>query len=636
MTYTYGSERGIKDKKKKKKRREAEVEIGTHQDIARITQVTTTNDSSNVRTPRSTMDAAAMIALCKATVALFLGLHALGLRTYNWPTHFPVPDKAAYDYIVAGAGTAGSIIAYRLSEDPNVSVLLIEAGGDPHWEAQHPILFAYLERSEMDWNYVSEDDGYSAQYHRNKYLDLSSGKVLGGGSTIHHLYYLRGHPYDYKLWAEAANDDSWNWWNLLPYFKKSERLEDPYIIDSETASFHGMHGPVAITRETRDLPIKYLKAFGEMGHKIMEDPTTNDTMGFARPLLYISKEGYRQSSAECFLSPAKGRSNLHVMKRTTVTKVLIEGNKAIGVECSTPDGLIDIYANKETILSAGALNTPKILMLSGVGPKEHLESVGIPVVYDSPAVGQNLEDHLSIILALISGVTNDIVASSPPSKYPVESFVGSGVLNKGQDYPDWMTMNLICKNNPAALLQLCSVVFGLHDDVCNQLAAAGTGTELLFTLFIQARPRSTGTVGLRSCDPHDSPKIFTGHLSNSMDLEDNAKGIQDFIKVTQSSYFKRVGGKTVYFDLPNCKGLDHDTTEYWKCYVLNMMDTTFHYSSTCRMGSVVDSRLRVFGIKNLRVGDASVMPNQVSGNPNTPVMAIAEKLADMIKEDNCK
>ncbi|XP_034827872.1 ecdysone oxidase-like [Maniola hyperantus] len=579
------------------------------------------------------MDAVAMIATGKSTVALFLGLTALGLTTYKWPTHVPVQDKAAYDYIVVGAGTAGSVVANRLSEDPNVSVLLIEAGGDPHWEAQHPILFPYLTKSEMDWKYISEDDGYSAQYHRNKYLDLPSGKVLGGSSTLHHFYYVRGDPYDYKLWAEAANDNSWNWWNLLPYFKKSERLEDQYIIDSETASFHGMDGPVAITRETRSQSLKYLEAFGEVGHKIMDDSTTNDTMGFARPLWYISKEGYRQSSAECFLSPAKGRSNLHVMKSTTVTKVLIEGDKAIGVECSTPDGIINIYANKETILSAGAFNTPKILMLSGVGPKDHLESVGIPVIYDSP-VGRNLQDHVAVVVAHKLEQTNDAAAPQPPSDFPVPTFIGSGAFKKGQDYSDWVTLNLICRNNPAALLLLSSIVFGLHDDVCNQLAAAGTGSEVLFTVFNKARPSSTGRVELRSSDPNDSPKIFTGHLSDSTDLEDNAKWIQDFIKVTQSSYFKKVGGETIYVDLPNCKGLDHDTTEYWKCYVLNMMDTTFHYSSTCRMGSVLDSRLRVLGIKNLRVGDASAMPNQVTGNINTAVMVLAEKMADMIKEDN--
>ncbi|XP_039751938.1 glucose dehydrogenase [FAD, quinone]-like [Pararge aegeria] len=579
------------------------------------------------------MDVTAMIATAKSTRGLFLALTALGLSTYKWPTHVPVEDKAEYDYVVVGAGTAGSIVANRLSEDPNVNVLLIEAGGDPHWEAEYASLFPYLTKSQMDWNYTSVDDGYSAQYHRNKYLDLPSGKVLGGSSTLHHFYYVRGDPYDYKLWADATGDESWNWWNLLPFFKKSERLVDPEIINSETASFHGMDGAVAITRETRNQPLKYLEAFGDVGHKIMVDMNTNDTLGFAHALFTIDENGIRQSSAECYLATAKHRPNLHIMKNTMVTKVLFDGINAIGVEATSSEKLINIYAKREVILSAGAFNTPKILMLSGVGPQDHLDSLNIPVVKDLP-VGKTLQDHAAVIVAHKLEQTSDPVETQPPWNFPVPTFVGSGALDKEQGYSDWVTLNLICRNNPAALLQLSSVVFGLHDDVCNQLAAAGTESEVLFTVMNKARPLSYGNVALQSSDPEDPPVITTGHFSNSVDLENNAAYILDYIKVKESSFFKSVGAETIYFDLPKCNSLDRDSIEYWKCYTLHMMDTTFHYSSSCRMGSVLDSRLRVLGINNLRVGDASAMPNQVTGNINTAVMVIAEKLADMIIKDN--
>lgn len=485
----------------------------------------------------------------------------------------------------------------------------------------------------MDWNYTAKDDGYTAQYHRNKYLDLPSGKVLGGSSTLHHFYYVRGDPYDYKLWADAANDDSWNWWNLLPYFKKSQRLEDELILNSETASFYGTDGEVAVTRETRTEALnKYLKAFAEVGHKIMDDINTNDTMGFALPLFTISKEGIRQSSAESFLANGKKPSNLHVKKNTFVNKVLLEGNNAVGVECSTADGVINIYARKETIISAGAFNTPKILMLSGIGPREHLESLGIPVVKDLP-VGQTLKDHVAIILAILLGKTNDPVATQSKSAFPVPSFVGSGALDKEQGYSDWVTMNLIARNNPAALLQLSTVVFGLHDNIANQLATAGTGSEVMYTIMNKARPDSTGSCLISSSNPKDPPEITMGHFSNSADLDDTAAYILDYLRVTESSYFKSVNASPIYFDLPACEGLDRGSVDYWKCYSLHVMDTTFHYSSTCRMGSVLDSKLRVKGVNNLRVADASAMPNSMTGNINTAVMVIAEKAADMIMKD---
>ncbi|XP_039751937.1 glucose dehydrogenase [FAD, quinone]-like [Pararge aegeria] len=580
------------------------------------------------------MDAASVVALVKSTQMIFLGLAALGLTLYKWPSDVSVPDKAEYDYVVVGAGTAGSVVANRLSEDPDVNVLLIEAGGDPHFETQYAGLFTYLTNTEMDWNYTTENDDYTAQYHKNKYLSLPTGKVLGGCSSILHVFYVRGHPCEYEMWAEAAGDESWNWWNLLPYFKKQERLEDGHLIGAKSLRYHGMDGLIGLTKETREPTLKYLEAFGDIGNTIKDDLNTDDTMGYGQPLYYIGKNGIRQSSAESFLATARYRSNLHVMKKTTVRKVLFDKDlNAIGVECSTPDEkIINVYARRETVLSAGTLNTPKILMLSGIGPKDHLESVGVPVLYDSP-VGENLKDHTAVFVAHKLEKTNDTTPPPNPSDFPAPTVIGISALDKTQKCPDYMTLNFVMRNNPAALLQLTAVFFGLHDDVSNQLAAAGTGSEVLLTILNLSRPKSSGSVMLRSSNPEDPPKIFSGYYSKESDLNDTAAYIQDFIEVTKSRYFQSVGGETIHFDLPNCEGLKRNTTEYWKCYILNMMDSTYLYSSTCSIGSVVDSRLRVKGVNRLRVGDASVAPTQITGNIITASMVVAEKLADMVKED---
>ncbi|XP_052739570.1 ecdysone oxidase-like [Bicyclus anynana] len=579
------------------------------------------------------MDVASSLAAVKAVQAALLVLATLSLTAYRFSTSTPTIalDGATVDYIVVGAGTAGSVVANRLTENPHVKVLAVEAGEEPTFETDYPALFPFLTKTNYDWNYVSENDGYSAQYHRNGYLDLPSGKVYGGSSSIHHFYYLRGHVDDYKDWADAAGDQSWSFKHLLRYFKKSERLEDKQILNSATGKYHGTNGPTIITREKRKLPLKYLEAFQEVGHNVVDDLNTGKTLGYTRPMFYIG-DGIRQSSAVCFLSPLKNRPNFHIAKKTTVNKILIDGNKnAIGVQASANGQTFNIYARKEVIVSAGTFNSPKLLMLSGIGPKDHLASLGIEVIVDLP-VGKNMEDHVIVFLAHKLGEANESPVPENPSLFPIPTFIGVEAVDKTQCHPDYFTMNIICRNNTNNLALLCSSVYGLHDDVCNQLIEAGKGREILVTVLTVCRPESRGEVLLRSADPRYSPKIYTGFFSNDADLENNAAYIEDFIKVTNSSLFRNVGGETMYFDLPNCRGLELNTREYWKCYVLNMMDTTYHYSSTCRMGSVLDAKLKVLGVNRLRVVDASAMPNTVSANINAAVVTLAEKAADLIKK----
>ncbi|XP_046964298.1 ecdysone oxidase-like [Vanessa cardui] len=576
------------------------------------------------------MDVGTALASAQIIKGALLLLSALALTSYKWPVDRPLSDSATCDYIVVGAGTAGSIMANRLSEDPRSIVCVIEAGGDPPFETEIPSLFAYLSKTYMDWNFTSEDDGYTAQYRQQKYLNLAQGKVLGGSSCLNHFYHIRGDPKDYDDWAKATGDDSWSWQNLMPYFIKSERIEDPYILNSKSSKYCGTKGYMGVTRESRDLPLKYLKAFKEMGHNIIENANAGETLGFFLPMFTIFG-GVRQSSAESFLSPIKNRDNLFIMKNTLVTKIVIDENsQATGVQCKTSDGTsITIVAKKEVVVSAGTFNTPKLLMLSGIGPKEHLESLSISVVSDLP-VGDNSQDHMAVILVHQLEQTSDRFTSDP-TQFPLPTFVGFGAINKTQNYPDYMTLNLISRNNPAALMQLCSSVFSLHEDVCAQIYATGEGREVLFSVLTLGRPSSRGQVRLKSSNPDDPPKISTGFLSAAIDMENNVDSILDFIRVTESSYFAGVGAQTIYFDFPECRTVSN-VRDYWKCYVLHMMDTTFHFSSTCSMGTVLDSSLKVVGVSKLRVVDASAMPNLTSGNINAAIVALAERAADIIKQ----
>lgn len=487
-----------------------------------------------------------------------------------------------------------------------------------------------MPRSNIDWNLTSEDDGFTAQYRRHKYLDLQSGKVLGGGSTIHHFYHVRGDPKDYDDWATASGDNSWSWQNLLPYFIKSEHVEDEYILNSETGNLHGTNGYLRLTRENRDLPLKYMKAFEEMGHKILDDIDAGETLGVARPLFTISG-GVRQSSASSYLTPIKNRQNLFIVKNTMVTRIIISNLEATGVQLTTSNGeAVIVNARKEVIISAGAFNSPKLLMLSGIGPRHHLDSLGIPVVSDLP-VGENLQDHMGVVLIHTLEATSETPPAADPTKFPLPTFIGFGALNKSQSYPDYLSLNIISRNTPAALMQLCSSVFFLHDDVCNEMYAAGEGREVLFTVMIVGRPVSRGHVELRSTNPEDPPRIYTGFLSANADIIKYIDSILDYISITESSHFRNVGGETKYFNFPNCAD-PPNTRAYWRCYILNMMDTTFHYTSTCAMGSVLDSSLRVRGVSKLRVADASAMPNIISAGPNAGVVVLAEKAADLIKQ----
>ncbi|XP_059055557.1 ecdysone oxidase-like [Achroia grisella] len=465
--------------------------------------------------------------------------------------------------------------------------------------------------------------------------------MLGGSSISNYMFYVRGNPADYDDWAARGNT-GWNWDNITYYYKKMERLEDDIIQKNSAARGRlGYLGVETIPWEHRTG--SYFEIFEENGRKILKDHNGDEQLGYAPPQFSIA-DGIRQSTAAAYLKPIKNRPNIYILKNTIARKINFHDKKAKSVEVSLPDdSIINVLANKEIILSAGAINSPKILMLSGIGPKNHLEEMNIDIVQESTNVGQNLQDHVLVPVA-ITGNNNftSILQNAETlinlNKFPIPTMLGFVSLNKSQNYPDYQTT--VCPIPIASILSitLCSQMLDLDDSICIDVANANKRTELLLALITLLHPKSRGVIKLRSKDPEENPSIFTKYFSNEEDLEDFATYIEDYVTVINTTYFKSVNSKILDLNVKQCKDLQFGSRLFWKCYVLNLAGTQYHAVGTCAMGpeeeGVVDERLRVRGVKGLRVVDASIMPTVVSGNTNAPVIMIAEKASDLIKLDH--
>ncbi|KAL0860069.1 hypothetical protein ABMA27_010384 [Loxostege sticticalis] len=573
-----------------------------------------------------------VVATVRAIQAALLVVTGLQLTGYMWPPSATVTNGATYDFIIVGGGGAGSIIANRLTEESSLNILLIEAGGDPQLEAVLPGIFPTTVNSAVDFNFTSENDGYSSQNLKNGVAGLTAGKMLGGSTSLGHMNYVRGVPNDYAKWAKATGDDSWNYWNLLPYFIRTEKLEDPDILASDTAQFHGTNGFLRLTRQPSADNTPIFNAYNELGiNPVLNSNDPAFAIGISEPMLMIA-DGIRQSAAEAYLRPIADRPNFHLLKNTQVTKVLFDDNKsAVGVEAVTSDGeTITINARLEVILTAGVFNTPQLLMLSGIGPSEHLTSFDIPVISDLP-VGQNLQDHIPATVVHTLAPGEPVTAPPNPHVFPVPLTIAYTALDMNQAYPDYQTINLVFPPDNIASVQICSIVFGYKDEICQGFFDGGSGKSTFFSISSMVQPESRGEVLLRSANPADPPVIKHGIYSNENDLHKMALYLQDFSRIVNTTAFRDMGAAMVELDLPQCNDLERNTYDYWKCYALNMSGTIWAYSSTCSMGSVLDSNLRVKGVQRLRVADASAMPNIISGNANPAVMVIAEKAADLIK-----
>ncbi|GFU37616.1 glucose dehydrogenase [Nephila pilipes] len=561
-----------------------------------------------------------------------------------------------YDYIVVGAGSAGSVVASRLSEDPCVQVLLLEAGGKTDPVTEIPAAAFLLQHTEMDWEYVTVPQKRGAQGFKNNQLPWPRGKGLGGTSLLNFFMYVRGNKRDYDTWA-AEGSTGWSWKEVLPYFLKSENNTDPEIANN---GYHNTGGLLTVSsaQYNSSLMSAFAEAAAEMGYKYRDINGESQT-GFSR-LQGTIQDGRRESTAKAFLIPAQDRKNLDIINNAFVNKVLVNSKKeAYGVEFEINGKVYQVKSRKEVIVSGGTVNSPQILMLSGIGPKKHLQQHGISVIADLP-VGDNLQDHVGttslnfeaegatpLLLAQMINPFN-MQKFSQSGTGPLTSFSGiegMAYINTKYNDPklDWPDVEIhMASGSPASDYgQILKDAVGMTNLVYRKVYAPYTGKNT-FTFFpCNLRPKSKGTIRLKSADPRDHPLIDPNLFEDEDDLNRLVEVMKACVHLVQNTKaFKKIGAKMFQTKYPACLQYPIYSDPYLRCVGRKYSFNLYHPVGTCKMGSlsdpttVVDPRLRVKGIKNLRVVDGSIMPRLVSGNTNAPIIMIAEKASDMIKQDN--
>ena len=535
-----------------------------------------------------------------------------------------------FDYIIIGAGSAGCVIANRLSADPTNSVLLLEAGGpDTKMEIQIPAAYTKLHGSSVDWGFWTEPQ--LALNGRRMYQPR--GKTLGGCSSTNAMAYVRGNRFDYDEWAALGNA-GWGYDDVLPYFIRSEHNEQYDQLDSR---YHGNSGPLNVTYATRfqtPLAGAFVDSCIETGIPANTDYNGAE-QGGAGLFQFTIKDGRRHSAATAFLKPALNRPNLNVITRAHTTQILLQQDRAVGVEFITGKNQTQqATARKEVIVSAGAFQSPQLLMLSGVGPVDALRSAGVAVKKELPGVGQNLQDHLfSGVSSLCSqrGVSANSHISPLNQLKALATFFISG---KGPMTSSPLEAVAFLKTEYATSgidmqLHFAPVHFGSDGKADFYDLATYPTTDGFTILPTLLKPKSRGYVGLRSGNPLDAPVIQPNYLAEETDRRVLLSGLRKTIEVMQTDAFRRYSQG---ISIPTARDSDDDL---WQ-HVLSILETVYHPVGTCKMGpasdemAVVDANLRVRGIENLRVVDASIMPTIVSGNTNAPVIMIAEKAADLI------
>ncbi|MDP5292356.1 choline dehydrogenase [Oceanimonas sp. CHS3-5] len=525
-----------------------------------------------------------------------------------------------FDYVVVGAGSAGCVLANRLSEDPAVSVLLLEAGGrDVNPWIHVPVgYFKTMHNPATDWCYVTDPD----QGIAGRQLQWPRGKVLGGSSSLNGLLYIRGQHQDYDDWAALGNE-GWSFNEVLPYFKKSEcqsRGPDAY---------HGVNGPLKVSdlRLRREIADRFIEAARQTG--IPANPDCNgerqEGVGYFQQTAH---KGLRCSSAKAFLRPALRRPNLTLLTRAHTRRILLEGKQATGIEFEHKGKRLLARATREVVLSAGAIGSPQILQCSGIGDPEHLASVGVKCQHALPGVGENLQDHLQIRLVFktscrtLNDEVNNLLKKMGVGIQYALSRTGPLTLAASQVYV--FTQSRDGMGRPDIQFHMQPLSADKPGDGVHPFSA--------FTASVcQLRPYSRGRIRIRSADPYQYPSIQPNYLS----AEEDCRVAVDAIKVARR-IAEAEALKPVITD-EHVPGRQYQSDEELLKAARRFSQTIYHPTSTCKMGqdemAVVDSRLRVHGIEGLRVADASIMPVIVSGNTNAPSIMIGEKAADMIKED---
>lgn len=566
-------------------------------------------------------------------------------------------EIAEFDFIIVGAGTAGCALANRLTENPSWTVLLIEAGDHENLLMDVPLMVQYLQRNRnVDWSYRTQPSNSSCMGMKNNRCNWPRGRVMGGSSVLNYMIYTRGNRRDFDRWAELGAD-GWSYADVLPYFKKLENSRVP----NADVMYAGHGGPLTVSEV--EWKSEIARAFVAAGlEKGLPYVDYNGPTQIGVSYLQTSTDhGKRASSNVAYLYPIKGRKNLFVRKLTTVTKILIDRNTnaAVGVQYMNNGRMGTVRAKREVILSAGAINTPQLLMLSGIGPRQHLRDMQIKLVADLP-VGYNLMDHAApggltfrtnastlSLTRITQSAIPQFVKYADSGSGPLSSVGGCEALifldmddttNDPDGHPDIELLQTAGSLHSAPIYKR---IFGIKDDIYDTmflpLEEQHTDAFMIYPMVL--RPRSRGRIMLKSREPFQYPMIFSNYLTDPYDIRVSVNGIKKTIALMDTDAFRKIDAKLYEVPVPTCAHLGFATDAYWECFARHFTFTIYHYSGTCKMGAandptaVVDPRLHVRGVRSLRVVDASIFPEIMAGHPNAGVYMVAEKAADMIKED---
>ncbi|XP_017015932.2 glucose dehydrogenase [FAD, quinone] [Drosophila takahashii] len=587
-------------------------------------------------------------------------LRRLGLgNVVNVPFFSDVPQKN-YDFIVVGSGAAGCTLAARLSENPNWSVFLIEAGGVENIIHQVPLLAAHLQSTASNWGYNSQPQRHACRGMPENKCALPRGKVLGGTSSINYMIYNRGNRRDFDGWAAAGNP-GWSYEEVLPYFLRSEHAQ---LQGLEHSPYHNHSGPLSVedVRHRTRLAHAYLRAAQEAGH-----PRTDYNGESQLGVSYVqatTQKGRRHSAFRAYIEPIRSRRrNLHILTLARVTRILIDAatKSAYGVEFIHQGRSFKVRARKEVILSAGAFNSPQLLMLSGIGPEDNLKAIGVPLIKALP-VGKRMYDHMChfgpTFVTNTTGQTLFAARLGPP-------VVKEWLLGRADTFLSSIggveTLTFIkvpsASQSPASQpdVELIQVAGSLASDDGTALAKGANFRPEIYEkmykdltvrqqdhfsfLIMHFNPASVGRLWLHNRNPLEWPRIDPKYFSAPKDVEHLLEGIKEAIRISRMPAMQAIGTRLLDKPVPGCENHEFASDDYWRCSIRTLSYTLHHQVATCRMGpesdptTVVNHELKVHGMRKLRVVDTSVIPVPPTAHTNAAAFMIGEKAADMIRSE---